>query len=211
MNQYLKISPLSFLPLLCITFILFAFIYNYLLIEDRLYYNSFANIIAFEKIDSIIQQYRIYQKIGYGIIPIVVILRTSYTALCLSIGAFITRENLSFKQCFNISIKSDIIFIFELVSKINYLAFIGVNSLEDLNIRLLSAFQLLDLQIETWSSYPFLVLNIFELCYWCILALFTSAYTKKSFWQSMFFILKTYGIGLLLWIIFVVFIMLNFS
>lgn len=211
MNRYLNLSIYGFLLIYCMLFIFFSFLHNYILIEDRLYYNSFSNIIAIDKIGYIIDQYKIYQKIGYGIVPIIILLRVFYTSLCLFIGSFISKEHLSFRQCFNVALKSDPIFLFELIFKINYFSFVGINTLQDLNTRILSAFQLLDLQTETWSSYPFLVLNLFELCYWIILASLSSYYTKEGFWVSILFILKSYGVGLILWIMFIVFIMLNFT
>lgn len=164
-----------------------------------------------ERIDYMIQQQRLYQKIGYGVIPIMIALRAFYTAICFSTGAFITEQNITFKQCFNISLKADIIFLLEVLVRINYFSLTGVNSLEEINIRIFSIYQLLGMNIESWSTYPFHVLNIFEFGYWVLLVLFIRNYTQNSFRRSIGFVVKTYGLGLLLWIGFVIFLMLNLT
>ena len=112
----------------------------------------------------------------------------------------------------NVLSKADVIFLFELTVKINYFSIFGTDSLQEVNSHLFSILQYIGYDnIEQWASYPMGILNVFELIYWLLLALFLSNYTKKSFGHSLGFVANTYGIGLLLWGIFVMYIVLFFS
>ncbi|GHT21765.1 hypothetical protein AGMMS4957_11000 [Bacteroidia bacterium] len=210
MNKYLNFSPFYFFCLYSALFIILTAVSNYLLYDDALYYESLGDRLDIARIDEIIKQQKFFQKIGYGIVPIQLLLRIFYTSVCLIIGALLSEQNLNFSQCFNIAIKADIIFLLELFVKIDYFAIAGINSLEEMNIRLFSVLQLAGAK-ETWMLYPLSLLNIFELVYWILLAIFLSNYTKKSFGYSIGFVAKTYGLGLLLWVMFVMFLILNIA
>ena len=208
-RNWIKISPFYYFCLYSIVFIFFTFCANYILYDDALYYKSFEEIVGINRIDQIINQQRVFQKVGYGIIPFFLLLRALYTTICLTVGIFLLEKNLKFSNCFNIAIKADIIFLIELVIKINYFSFFEANSLQEVNIHLFSALQYIGInKTEEWLFYPMGVLNIFEIGYWILLSLFLSYYTKESLGASLGFIAKTYGIGLLLWIIFVIYIIL---
>ena len=210
-NRYIRLSPLYFFCLYSIVYISFTFLFNYLLLDDALFYKSYDEVLRVDRITQLITQQRFFQKIGYGIVPLILLLRAFYTATCLAVGIFITEQNLKFSQCFNIAIKADIIFLIELIIKIDYFSLLEVNSLRELDIHLFSALQWMGVNnVKQWLSYPMNVLNIFELTYWVLLTLFLSDYTKKSFGNSLGFVAKTYGVGLLIWVVFVMFIVLNF-
>jgi len=211
MNKYLKFSPFYFFCLYSIAYIFLTFCVNYILLDDKLFYKSYNEILGADSITQMISQQRFFQKIGYGIIPLILLLRAFYTAICLNIGGYITEGNIKFNQYFNIAIKADIIFLVELIIKINYFSLFEANSLKEINIHLFSILQYIGVdKIDHWLSYPVGTLNIFELIYWILLALLLTDYTKKSFRNSLGFVAKTYGIGLLLWTVFVMFVVLNF-
>ncbi|MDR3338866.1 MAG: hypothetical protein LBT25_02015 [Candidatus Symbiothrix sp.] len=207
MEVYLKFSPFYFFCLYCASFIFFTFAFNYILYDDALFYKSFGEILGVDRINTIIEKQSFFLKISYFLIPIFLFLKIFFTSTCIATGVLISEQNLKFSQCFNIALKAEIVFLFELIIKINYFSILGVNSLEEINIRPFSVLQLLG-NIEPWMSYPVSILNIYELTYWFFLALFFSNCIKKSFGYSLGFIAKTYGVGLLLWIVFVVYITL---
>jgi hypothetical protein len=183
MDKYLKFPPFYFFCLYSILFVIFTFFSNYILYDDALYYKSFGDTLGIDRIDAIIGQQKVFQKIGYWLIPIIILLRVFYTSICLTIGSFLLEKDLKFAQCFNISIKADVIFLFELMIKIDYFSIIEVNSIEKINVRLFSILQLLGVK-DYWMSYPLSILNVFEIIYWITLAIFLSNRTKKPFWVS---------------------------
>jgi len=210
-NKYLKFSPFYFFCLYSIIYILFTFLLNYILLDDAIFHKSFDKTIGVDLVTQLIDQQRIYQKFGYGFVPIILLLRGLYTSACLVIGNLFTEQNLKFSQCFNMAIKADIIFLIELIMRIDYFSIFKADSVQEIDVHLFSIVQWVGVDnIEKWQLYPMNVSNIFELIYWILLTLFLSYYTKKSFVNSLGFVTKTYGFGLLLWIAFVMFLVLNF-
>lgn len=66
---------------------------------------------------------------------------------------------------------------------------------------------------EKWLAYPLQLANLFEVCYWVILAVGVREFLndKISFIRSFGFVALTYGIGLLFWVGIVCFFILNAS
>ena len=209
MKKYLNTDLAIFFIILTSVTIILTYLSHHILLSDKFYYDFLSNTIAQNRISSYISQQRIIQKIGYFFIPLVIILRAFYTSCCLYVGCFFEENDISFSKCLNISLKADIVFLLELFIKIDYLLFFGFSSLDEFNIRPLSLFQLLSSHIEPWARYPFFVLNLFELLYWYLLVVFFSYYNNKGFWKSLLFVFKTYGLGLLVWIVIVMFISIN--
>ncbi|AUS06532.1 hypothetical protein [Pseudotamlana carrageenivorans] len=65
--------------------------------------------------------------------------------------------------------------------------------------------------LQTWFIYPFQVLNLFELAYWFILAFLIGKEIHENTDKGMAIVASSYGIGLLIWVVGVMFITLNMS
>jgi hypothetical protein len=117
MNKYLNISAAFFFLSYSIIYVFLNFLSDYLLTPNELYYKSFGEIIGIENMDSLINRIRLSQKNGYFIFPVLILLRSFYTAICLSIGAFLSDLNLNLSQSFNIALKADIIFLLDIIVK----------------------------------------------------------------------------------------------
>ncbi|MDR0437306.1 MAG: hypothetical protein LBH22_03265 [Bacteroidales bacterium] len=180
---------------------------NYILFDDALYYDTFGDIVGAERMEQFIEQTRFYQKFGYLFIPFLLLLRPFYTAMCLTTGALLSEQNLKFGQSFNVALKADAIFLLEVMIRINYFSIVGADSLQDINTPLFSLIHWIGTDsVQPFLAYPMGVLSVFELTYWILLSIFVSIYTKKNFWRSLWFVITTYGIGLLLLVIAVIYI-----
>jgi len=63
--------------------------------------------------------------------------------------------------------------------------------------------------VPTWLQYPLSVVNVFELGFWILLAGGMSYLLQKRWTQMLGFVAATYGVGLLIWVLFIVFLQLN--
>ena len=63
--------------------------------------------------------------------------------------------------------------------------------------------------IPGYLIYPLQLINVFELVYWIFLASLIKIYVNWKFEKSFAFILKTYGFGLLVWVVLVVFLSID--
>lgn len=67
-----------------------------------------------------------------------------------------------------------------------------------------------DQAVPAWLLYPLYTANIAEIAYWIVLAFGLSSLKKTKFLQSLRTVLSSYGGGLLLWVVFLVFMQLYF-
>ena len=65
--------------------------------------------------------------------------------------------------------------------------------------------------LEPWFIYPLQVLNLFELVYWLLLGYGLSKSLKTSMDAAMGIVVSSYGVGLLIWVVAVMFLTLNMS
>ena len=89
---------------------------------------------------------------------------------------------------------------------ITLMFFMKVNTFNDLQVQPLSLSNFFDKNsLETFYQYPLSVLNVFEVLYVLVLAWIISDLIGKSFFNSFRVVATSYGVGLLLWVLFVMF------
>jgi hypothetical protein len=158
--------------------------------------------------------------IGYAIIPLFVLLRAFYTSVFLYIGIFFTELKVDFGKLFKIALLADFVYVLSAFAKLVILIFFKeVNTLEDLQFQPLSVMELLHVKsIDPLFVYPLSLLNLFELAYFLALAMLLVNVINQAneertlhFSKSLKLVTASYGSGLLLWVVFVMFITLNLS
>jgi len=203
-NYFLLISGIN---------VLLTLIISYLFNSDELYYQSFGEQMAANRIDKMIELSFKWQWIGYAFIPIVVLIRISFTSLCLYTGCFLVNLKVRFKELFNLALLADFIFILAGLTKLLMLIFYKeVNTLEDLQFQPLSLLELFDRKtVDVIFIYPSSMISIFELLYWLTLTWLLTGINELPFGSSLKTVASSYGSGLLLWVLFVMFLTVNLS
>jgi hypothetical protein len=200
--------------------IILTFSSQYLFIDDSLYYESLGNQLAIQRIDEILAMSKKWQWIGYAFIPLVILLRTFYTAVFLYIGVFFAEIRLEFGKLFKIALLADFVYILAGFAKLVILIFFReVSTLDDLQFQPLSVMELVNKShVDTLFVYPLSLLNLFELGYFITLAWLLAVALRESggehphgFGKSIKLVTASYGSGLLLWVILVMFVTLNLS
>lgn len=192
---------------------LMAFALNYLFISDGIYYQSFGEKLATDRIAKIIEQSQKWQWLGYVFIPIIVLIRISFTATCLYTEYFVANHRVRFKDLFKVALLADIVFVLAGLAKLVILIFFKeVYTLDDLQSQPLSFLELFDRKsVDTMFIYPFSLISLFEILYWLVLAWLLSGVIEKSIVNSLKTVASSYGIGLLLWVLFVMFLTVNLT
>lgn len=203
-NYFLLISGIN---------VLLTLIISYLFNSEELYYQSFGEQMAANRIDKMIELSFKWQWIGYAFIPIVVFIRISFTSLCLYTGCFLVNLKVRFKELFNLALLADFIFILAGLTKLVMLIFFKeVNTLEDLQFQPLSLLELFDRKtVDVIFIYPSSMISIFELLYWLTLTWLLTRINELPFGSSLKTVASSYGSGLLLWVLFVMFLTVNLS
>jgi hypothetical protein len=200
--------------LLCLVSVIIQWTSNFILLTEDVYYEVLQNQISLEKIDELISGNQKWGWLIYTFIPIFLFLKISLVVGSLFIGTSIQRNTISMRPIFKIVILSEFIFLLLPIIKLVWFSVFNTDyNLNDLQLfSPLSIFSLTSQNlVESWLVYPLCLLNLFELAYWCILAWQLKDILNRDFVGSLGFVAKTYGVGLLLWVIFVMFLTVSLT
>jgi hypothetical protein len=127
-------------------------------------------------------------------------------------GLLVTGNKVSFKILFKIALFAESAFVAAALVRLVLLAFFHtIDRLEDWQaFAPLSLYSLLKTSsVASWLVYPLQTLNLFELAYMGLLAAGLHYYLQQPFSKMLPLSAGAYGVGLLCWMIFMVFLNLN--
>lgn len=208
----------SFLLFLILsTFAVFSlFITSKYIITVDVLYNSFSDQLIKEQFLKLLDNQKKFEWLKYIFAPIIILCRSFLVASCLNMGVFLfnTRIEVSFKKIFKIALLGEFIFILAEYTKIAYfLIFKNDYLLDDVQKFFpLSAINITGYNgLDIWWIYPLQILNLFELTYWIILAFLIGEIIKKDINRGLSIVASSYGVGLLIWVVAIMFLTLNLS
>ena len=192
-------SKLQWLLFLVAVTLFFVWYQQTFFISDILYYNPYGDQLTLETIDSMIGNTKKYAWVGYISAPFVLIIRITFTTVCLYTTLFFKNVESKFSSCFNIALKADVSFVFLGLFNIIYHLAVPAENLMDLAGNPLSLIYYLDAEcLPKYLLYPIGLINLFEFLYWGLLISLIKYRYKFSVSESFKFVLSSYGVGLLL-------------
>ena len=209
-----------YLGLLLFTLILTFSIQYLFFSNDGLFYQTFSQQISLSRIDRMLELSKKWQWVGYAILPVIILLRVFYTTIFLYIGVFFTELKVEFGKLFKVALLADFVFVLAALAKLVILIFFKkISTLEDLQFSPLSIMEFLDTSaVDTLFVYPLSLLNIFELGYFLVLAWLLITVLNEAneehpvkYGKSLQIVTVSYGSGLLLWVVLIMFLTLNMS
>ena len=210
-----NIYSLSFIVL--ISFLISVIFKNYLN-TNELFYNFYSEQLVQEQLDKLIETQQKWSWVGYAITPLLILLRSSIVALTLSVGNFFYNmdeiELPKFKDFFRIALLGEFVLLFVGVFKLLYFLFIKTdyNLLDIQRYYPLSLINFADIDnLEPWLVYPIQTINLFEITYFIVLVYGMHKLLKSNYWRDFEITAVSYGIGLLIWLGLVTFLILNFT
>lgn len=204
-----------FLTVIIIT-VLSVLMVKYGLDYDKLVLNFYSEQLAQEQIEKLLESQEKWAWIGYAIVPLLILIRGSLVALCLSVGVFFYEMELKipFKDFFRIALVGEFVLVLVGYFKLGYFYFIKTDyTLQDLQQYYpLSYINFLDLEkIQPWLVYPLQTINLFEISYFFVLVYGLWKLLKNKFSKSFEIVAVSYGGGLLIWLGLVMFLTLNMT
>lgn len=187
---------------------------GFLLMTDELYYDSLVNKISYERISEMLVQGKKWQWLSYAFLPVLLFFKILFVVICFSIGALFLKIETGFKRFFDIAIVAEFVFLISVILKLLWFGFIKTNyTLQDLQyFSPLSAIGLFNpTELDPWFVYPIQLLNLFEVLYWVVLAYQLKPVLNEDFSSSLGFVGRTYGVGLVIWVILVMFLTVSIS
>lgn len=208
-NVYFKIILLSVLS------ILLGLTLKGCLNLNNLIFNSLSEQLTTKQIHQFFEFQDKWQWIGYSIVPVLFLIKTSVIASVLYIGIFFfSKTQVTFKQLWAIVVSAEFVFLLVPLLKIAWFYFFQTNyTLEDIQYFYpLSSLNIVSYKnLEPWFIYPFQALNLFELAYWLILAYYIGNVAQTTMDKGLKIVAYSYGSALLLWVLSIMFFTLNYS
>jgi len=188
----------------------------FFILTDSVYVRGLAEKMTAERIEELVEMRSQY---WWGVLiapPVVMFIRTVYTALCITIGVIVLGQDLSYYRILTIALFAESIFLLEIALQVFCGIFVlNVRVPDDYaNFAPLSALQFFDVStLKLWMKHPLRTLNLFEVVYMLVLAYFLTPLLKKgtTFWQALRLVGASYGLGLLLWVVALAFLLLQVS
>ena len=199
-----------------IILLLSGLLLKYGLEVDKMVLNFYSEQLAQEQIEKLLEIQQKWAWLGYAIIPLLVLFRSSLVALCLNIGMFFydMENSIKFKQFFRIALLGEFVLVLVGFFKLGYFYFIKTDyTLQDLEqYSPLSYINFLDLEkIQPWLIYPLQTINLFEITYFFVLVYGLWKLLKNNYSKSFEIVAVSYGSGLVIWLGLVMFLTLNMS
>ena len=188
-----------------------AVFWNTQVLTEGVYFQTFGAHMPTAQMDRLLRIRRGAAWLSYAFIPVSVMVRVGFTALCVLIGAVLVEYDLTFARAFKVALVADVAFVAAAYVKTGWLAATHVETVtQAASFAPLSLLSLVGSQgLSAWMLYPLQLANVFELLYWIILALLLRAALQRSFGSMLRFVAASYGLGLLLYVIAVMFIAVN--
>ena len=204
--------------IISVLILLFTLLSNFLIKTDILLSNFYSEQLAKEQLDKLIENQQKWSWVGYAIIPLLVLLRSSLVALTLSVGNFFYNmdevELPKFKHFFRIALLGEFVLLFVGVFKLLYFLLIKTDY-DLLDVQRYYPFSLINFadidNLEPWLVYPIQTINLFEIAYFLVLVYGMHKLLKNKFWRDFEITAVSYGIGLSIWLGVVTFLVLNIS
>lgn len=184
-----------------------------LVFSDSFFYNLLSNKFEFDSISEIIIFQRKSEQIRLFLIPVFLVLKILIISGSIFIAITLLDDEVSFLNTMKIALLAEFVFIVSELVKLTWLIVDTPTTAESLRFfSPLCITQLIDIRnIPNYLVYPLKMFNVFEVTYWLCLAYGIMSLTTESFRKSLKIVASSYGVALLIWVIFVVFLQVQFT
>jgi hypothetical protein len=196
-----------------VVYLLVLYLTNTLILTDEVYVKLWSDQLSSGRLEKMLEVNKRMEWVIYVLTPVLLFLKFLLITLAIQAGLFIYNIELPFKKVFNVVLFAEIVPLFATVMQFVYFLWKGVDSFDQINsFSPLSLFSFLRLKdIPSYLEYPLQVVNLFELGYWLLLAIGLKIFLKDSFGKAFKLVASSYGVGLLLWVVLIVFIQIQTS
>jgi hypothetical protein len=209
----LNTKSLLCIILISLFYVAISMIANNIIITETFYFVSLENIMSIKRIEELIDFNKKNEWLTYILLPVINTIKYSFAAMTIFIGMKLFELEVSFKNCFKIILFAEIIPLISSITKTLYFYIYPPNNFEVLqNFNPLGVSSYLKNDtIPKYFLYPIQQLNLFEVGYWLLLAYGIKSLGNVDFKKALKITSLSYGVGLLIWCIFIVFLQLQFS
>ncbi|TAE32806.1 MAG: hypothetical protein EAZ92_01140 [Candidatus Kapaibacterium sp.] len=208
-------SAWTLFAFLSLAYITLSVVSYFLILTDTVYVHSMEQKLTAERIEEALAMRSEYWWSLAVLPPILLSIRAAFTAICCSVGVIMIGQDISYGKVFKIALAAEVIFLLAMAVQVGWGLFVlNVYVPEDYtDFAPLSLLQFFDpASLKLWMKHPLRTLNLFEVAYCFVLAYFLKPLLKKrDFMQTLGLVSASYGLGLLLWVVALAFLLLQVS
>lgn len=200
------------LVLLVLTALLLRLLLRELVFTDDVYYAALSDNLSIDRIEELLKNRKELAWVSYVFTPVFYLLKIFLTTVCLYIGIFLLRERVSFAALFSVCIYAEFVFLIPIAIRLFWFTLVDTHYVlaEVSDFPPASLYNLIGSDFnDDWIKYPLRVLNLFELVYILVLCHGISKRFELNFTESLKLVFASYVPGLVLWIITIVFLLIN--
>lgn len=212
-RSFSRWEPLNFVSLSLLT-ILVTYASGELLDFEQLFSNSLAEQMTAGQVEDLLNVRNKWEWLAYVVIPLMLLIKVSVIAFVLDVGLFFFSKKIAYKKLFGMVVRAEFVFLLVVIIKTIWFSLIQTDFILD-DLQYYYPLSMLNLigheEIEAWFIYPFQLLNLFQVAYWFILAWMLGRELKSDLGSGLKIVLSSYGTGLLIWVVAMMFLTLNMS
>jgi len=162
-----------------------------------------------EALARMLERWQKWRWVSFIIIPFLLLLRLILVTLCLFVGSFFFAEmnKMRLKDWWGIVMKGQAVIILYSIILCVFNAATGAGKAFDFK-EYTSLLFLGGDNVEQWIKLPLSAVNVFEIAYWFVMAKLVSVKTETGFGKSFKFVMSSYGVGYLFYIVLLMFLIL---
>lgn len=196
---------------LCFVSLLVFFIQDQVIMTKEVYYHILGEQLDVERIDALLGLQAKWKWIGYVLISAMLLVQIASIAACLFIGAILLDWKISYRSFFSLVVRAMTVIAVGKVLQTLILLLSNIQSLED--IYRADWFSLLGWlgkeNIPELLLVPAGFVNVFEALFWVLLVAGVWQLSERR--RGLGFVAGTYGVGMVVWCLFLVYLQVNFS
>ncbi|HKK75271.1 MAG TPA: hypothetical protein VJ953_09380 [Saprospiraceae bacterium] len=208
-----SLPPALSFGLACLISGIAVFLQQEILLTDTLYFNSLGEQMAYERIEELIARQQQYKWVPYAVVPVALVVQIFLITLCLNVGTILYEFKVGFRKLFGMVARSTVLIAVVGSLQIIPLLIVPIETLDQLTqldwFSIAALFSGMDLPL--WLLLPLKMLNLILLLTLLILAGGMHWLTGRPYGKMLGFVTGTYGVGMLLLVLLLVFLQLNMS
>jgi len=186
---------------------------NNFVFNDFFYYVALSDEVSIKKIEEIILFNKKSELASYIFLPIIITIKFTLITILIYTGVKLFELNITFENCFKTVLFAESILLISSIVRILYFYIYPPDNFEALQyFNPLGLISLLKKDsIPKYLLYPIQQLNFFEVGYWLLLAFGIKSFNEINFLKALKITSLSYGVGLAIWSIFIVFLQLQYN
>jgi hypothetical protein len=196
---------------LCAVSLVVFFVQDQLILTKDVYYSLLGEQMALDRIDALLNFQAKWKWVNYVVIPFMLLLQSAIIAACMFTGAILLDWKLPYRAFFGLVIRAMAVVTMGKILQTIILLFMDIQSMDDFYQA--DWFSLLGwvgkANLPELAMVPASFLNVFEVLFWILLAAGVRQLSEKA--KGLGFVAGTYGVGLVLWCLFLVYLQVNFG